>query len=223
MKEEHKKRKGTFLTISDFIDKHLRCVVFIIIIAAIIFPLLVTCLYSCKKPLIIPDISADALLTYLGSIFGWCIALVTAAITLFQARKVQEMGIQAMEDSRKTEIKPSITLIVEQGDDPGTFEFYFYNSSNYDAIGIYMFDTALFPLLKRQDDRHKNLVFGDGIHSGKAISVGLADDRLLSENGLPKTIELFYFDIDHNLITETFRSYKDGHSIGYEYVTHVYE
>lgn len=221
MKNKNKKGKGTFLLISDFIDKHLRCIVTIIIVAAISFPLLVTWLYGWKKPFIYTDISADALLTYLGSIFGWCIALITAALTIFQARKVQEMGIQAAEESRRTEIKPSITIIVEEGYDPDTFEFQFYNSSNYDAIGIYLFDTALFPLLKRQDNRHKYITFDESSNSSKAITVALACDCQIIENGLPKMIELYYFDIDHNLISESFRYYRDGDNVGYEYVSCV--
>ena len=223
MKDKNKKGKGTFLLISDFIDKHLQCIVTIIIVAAISFPLLVTWLYSWKNPIIHTGISADALLTYLGSIFGWCIALITAAITLFQARKVQEMGIDAAADSRRTEIKPSITIIVEEGCEPGTFDFYFYNSSNYDAIGIYFFDIALFPLLKQQDKRKKNIHFGENSISGKAIAVSLPDDIQLSENGLPKEIVLFYFDIDHNLITEKYRHHSDWNILGYEYVSHAYD
>ena len=219
----NRKGRSTFLLISNIIDKHLISIVVIIIIVALISPFLVTWLYSWEKPLIYSDISADALLTYLGSIFGWCIALLAAAITVFQARKVVEMEKQAADDSRRTEIKPSIAIIVEEGYDSGTFVFQFFNSSNYDAHGIYIFDSPLFPLLKRQDHRQKNITFDINSNSKKAIKVHLNDGQQLPENGLPKQIEIFYFDIDHNLISETFRHYKENDNLGYKYVNHQYE
>lgn len=132
-----------FDKILQFVERHIKQIVILIALAAVCAPILVWLCYSVLPTFIYTEITADGMLSYLGTIIGGGVSLFVAIVALYQAGVIHRLGQEQADLKRRQDICPSLQIslsIIGEG--------YFLDIQNHStnpAIGIYLFEYSFLP------------------------------------------------------------------------------
>ncbi len=145
-------------------------------------------------------ISGDGLLGYLGSLIGSAVVIAVAVMAYNQSKRLSEEEKHLVAQQRREEIAPSFQLTVKPLTN-NEYEVKIINHSNYNAIGVYLFEYPLHRYIAGRGELVKVIT------TSKENSQYMYVDSVymeLNDSGLPKEINLAYGDIDNSLISDVF-------------------
>lgn len=185
-----------------FIGKNMKQIIAAIAVAAVCAPVLVWLCYSVLPPVIYTEITADGMLSYLGTVIGSAVALVVAVVALYQAGMIHKLEQEQADMKRRQEICPSLQMDIFAAA-PGVCFMTVSNNSDYPAVGMFLFEYSYAPLIRNDKPVKKNVVFRESEVTGSLYVDPCYVE--LNEEGYPRKIDLYYTDIDRNTIFQQFR------------------
>lgn len=196
------------------VEKHYKAVVFIMLALIPAIQVLVHCIYSMLPTLIYTEISADGMLSYLGSMAGGLFAILAAILAIYQSRKEMDNADEQGEMQRRLDICPRLQVeLIKDSDNDLLFELTIVNCGEKSALDIYLYTT-----------RYKAYLFPHELYRRKVsfdrtIAEYYIDDEdgKFNDEGYPECIFIWCRDIDNNLICHDFRlSNGNGEQMIYE-------
>lgn len=194
-----------------FLEKHIKHIIFIILIAVLLLPIFIFLLYDVFPDIISTEISADGMLSYAGAVLGGFIALFIAFIGICQNEKQEFEEIE----KRKREIKPNLSIELYPIDE--YFQLIISNNGNTSALHIFLEDKYIFSLIKPNETKAVDLTVNE------VFGVCLDECEKNCNFEYPKNIFLIYSDIDWNIISENHIHNLDNEKHYYTYSNHGYE
>lgn len=215
---DKKKKQGFIMNIVGIISKHYKKILFTVLAMMVAFPVIVWLMYSVLPPIFETDISADGMLSYLGSILGGVTALVAALIAVYQSRKEMEAAQEQAEEQHKSDIRPRIQIELEMaGYNKKIFWASITNCGEKSAFDIYLCEERMNAFLLPHKE-HKEPICFEKVGEVRRIDIP-CDER--DEEGYPYEISVGCRDIDSNSLRFHFKYYpQDGQR---EYYLEKYE
>lgn len=162
------------------------------IIGCLIAPLVICFCCEC--------ISGDGLLGYFGSLIGSAVAIVVAVMAYNQSKRSSEAEKDLAAQQRREEIAPSFQITVKPLKN-NEYEVKIINHSNYNAIGVYLYEYSLHHYVAGGSEQVKVITTNKENTQYMYVDPAYME---LNNSGLPKEINLTYGDIDNNLISDVF-------------------
>lgn len=216
--EKTKKKKGFITNIAEIVGKHCTKILITMSAMMVVFPVIVWLMYSVLPPIFETDISADGMLSYLGSILGGVTALVAAVIAVYQSRKEMEAAQEQAEEQHKSDIRPRIQVELEKTNyNEKVFWVSITNCGEKSAFDIYLCEERMKAFLLPHKE-HKDLICFE--ESGETRRIDIPCDERDKE-GYPYEVSVGCRDIDSNSLRFHFKYYpQDGQR---EYYLEKYE
>ena len=194
-------KKSLIDMLSSFFEKHFKKVIAVLVISILVVPIIIWLCYSVFPTFIPTNFSADGLLNFFGTLVGSFSALLVGMVALYQGKKTIDITEELEIQKRRDEIRPYLQVQL-CCIDRNLFEIIIVNHSTHPAIGVYIFENALFSAVSGSETKRKQLSFGE--YNSTILAV---DDYWyeLNQNNYPKSINIVYFDVDNNIISQDFR------------------
>ena len=216
--EKTEKKKGFITNMAETISEHYKKILTTVLAMMVAFPVIVWLMYSVLPPIFETDISADGMLSYLGSILGGVTALVAALIAVYQSRTEMEADQEQAEEQHKSDIRPRIQVELEKTDyNEKIFWLSITNCGEKSAFDIYLCEERMKAFLLPHEE-HKGPISFEKVDGVRRIDIP-CDER--DEEGYPYEISVGCRDIDSNSLRFHFKYYpQDGQR---EYYLEKYE
>lgn len=196
------------------VEQHYKAVIMTMLVLIPAIQILVHCMYSVYPPLFDTEISADGMLSYLGSMAGGLFAVLAAILAIYQSRKEMDNAEEQSELQRRLDVCPRLQVeLIKDSDNDLLFELTIVNCGEKSALDIYLYTT-----------RYKAYLFPHELYRRKVsfdreMAEYYIDDEggKFNDAGYPEYILICCRDIDNNLICHDFRiSNGNGEQLIYE-------
>lgn len=179
-------------------NKHAVIAIIILIAVVVCIPILVEVGYR-----IIPGdvhVSADALLTYIGSVAGALIMVMSIIVTIKISREEMEFAESERFEKHRQDIKPELFMRAKTESDKVIIEI---ESEKNSASSIFFGPNIMIPVLHVGETKTIEMdIVGD---DAECCTDKYEETYNLNEDRIPKTIELVYSDSEGNVILQKMR------------------
>ena len=163
-------------------------------------------------PLLIPRllpnngiISADAVLSYAGTIVGILGSVVIAAITIFHERDRQKQEKEIELTKRLESVRPALTIRMQR-EHKNLYKFTMLNHKESPALSIHIDDQFIFSVARINEKKEKTVTFDSNCKGLLLYPL----THTLDAEGYPSRLILYYMDVDHNCYEEEFAHEGNG-------------